>query len=108
MSTIRRGRTVAAAIVLCTGGLVATTTQPAEAYVNPANCQFSSDLGAGRAAADCYNDSPTSAWYLKLTCERFIGRVYYARSANHYGSGIAVAQCDPHISEIIDVQIVNV
>jgi len=64
--------------------------------------------GAGRAAADCYNDSLTSGWYLRLTCERFTGRTYTVNGTVRYGSGISIAQCDPHISEISTQQIVNI
>ncbi|TQS26789.1 hypothetical protein [Microbispora sp. KK1-11] len=108
MFSVIRARAGAAAVVIGAMSVLAVTARPAQAAVNPADCQFSYNLSVGRVAADCWN-STGSGWYIKLTCERFAnGNHYYARGSIVYGSGVSAAQCDAHISEIADVEIVNI
>ncbi|MEV7806085.1 hypothetical protein AB0O28_24375 [Microbispora sp. NPDC088329] len=108
MFTVVRARAGAAAVVIGVMSVLAVTARPAQAAVNPANCQFGYDLSIGRVAADCWN-STGSGWYIQLTCERFAnGNHYYARGSIVYGSGVSAAQCNAHLSEIADVEIVNI
>ncbi|MBP2706251.1 hypothetical protein JOL79_20790 [Microbispora sp. RL4-1S] len=102
-----RGRAGAAALAIGAMSVLTATATPAQAAVNPANCQFSYNLSVGRVAADCWN-STQSGWYLQVTCERFRnGSQYYARGSIVYGSGVSAAQCDAHTSEIAGETIVN-
>ncbi|GIH49380.1 hypothetical protein SAMN05421833_11413 [Microbispora rosea] len=108
MFSVLRARAGAAAVAIGAMSVLTVTAGPAQAAVNPANCQFSYNLSIGRVAADCWNPTE-SGWYIQLTCERFRnGSHYYARGSIVYGSGVSAAQCDAHTSEIAGVDIVNI
>lgn len=106
MSSIRRIRNAAIAVAIGSASLIGLTPQPAAASVDINNCQFGYNWSQGLVVATCYNTTQSS-WHLRLTCERFIGIDHYITGTTVYGSGTSRAVCDPHIAEVVSVDIIN-